>query len=100
MSRRDAGASEAFHDVAGLIEITPAKRVGQRRRRAARALLPGPRPLSDVSTSIGRLRGTNPSTIATVTKKRAGSPAMRISNAWASWTRESAAMTRSDGRRR
>jgi len=70
------------------------KRVGQRRRRASRALLPGARALSDVSTSIGRLSGTNPSTVARVTNKRGGISGDADFYAWGIFDTRTTATTR------
>jgi hypothetical protein len=77
-----AGASDAFQEVVGLIEITPASAAdnGGVALRVPYYLVP--RALSDVSTSIGRLTGTNPSTIATVTNKRGGIPGDADFYAW------------------
>jgi len=64
-----AGDSSAFRDVAGLIELKPASAAdnGGITLRVPYYLVP--RALSVVDTQIGRLSGTNPSAVATVTNK-------------------------------
>src|SRR4051812_5981260 len=65
-----AGDSSAFNDVAGLIELKPASAAdnGGITLRVPYYLVP--RALSDVDTNLGRLSGTNPSAVATVTNKK------------------------------
>src|SRR5216117_2099207 len=77
-----AGGSDAFREVAGLVEITPA---GASDNAGVALRVPYymvPRALSNVSTSIGALAGTNPSTIATVTNRRGGSAGDADFYAW------------------
>jgi hypothetical protein len=64
------GAGLSFKEVAGIVQLTPA---GAADNGGASIRVPYylvPRALSDVSTKIGRLNGTNPSTVATVTNRQ------------------------------
>jgi subtilisin family serine protease len=63
------GSGLSFREVAGIVQFTPASASdnGGVALRVPYYLVPRPR--SDVSTSIGRLEGTNPEAIATVTNK-------------------------------
>jgi subtilisin family serine protease len=65
-----AGAADAFREVAGLVEFTPASGSdnGGIALRVPYYLVPRVR--SNVSTDLGKLKGTNPSAVATVTNRR------------------------------
>lgn len=64
------GAGLSFREVAGMIQFTPANATtnGGATLRVPYYLVP--RALSDVSTSISKLRGVNPSTVAKITNRR------------------------------
>jgi minor extracellular serine protease Vpr len=74
LAAANAGASNeaglSFQEVAGLVEFTPADASanGGVTLRVPYYLVP--RAQANVSTDIGRLRGANPSTVATVTNRR------------------------------
>lgn len=63
------GAGLSFHEVAGLIEFTPASAQDNAGATIRVPYYLVPRPLSGVSTSIGNLSSRNPSTVATVTNR-------------------------------
>jgi minor extracellular serine protease Vpr len=65
-----AGDSAGFHDVAGLVELTPATSADNHGVTLRVPYYLVPRALSDVDTRLGRLSGTNPSAVATVTNRR------------------------------
>jgi subtilisin family serine protease len=83
------GSLLSFQEVAGFVEITPASASdnGGVALRVPYYLVP--RALSDVSTFIGRLSGTNPSTTATVTNKRGGISGDADFYAWGIFDRKS-----------
>ena len=64
-----AGNSDAFREVVGLVQFTPASGADNAGVTLRVPYYFVPRPQSDVSTSIGRLVGPNPSTTATVTNR-------------------------------
>ncbi len=64
-----AGNSESFRDVAGLIAFTPASASDNGGVALRVPYYFVPRAQADVDTRIGKLAGTNPSTVATVTNK-------------------------------
>ncbi|HVN34463.1 MAG TPA: S8 family serine peptidase [Casimicrobiaceae bacterium] len=69
-----AGASNegglSFHDVAGLVQLTPVTSHDNANVTLRVPYYFVPRPRSNVSTKIGDLKGANPSTTATVTNKK------------------------------
>jgi hypothetical protein len=68
--------------VAGFVEIAPASAADNAGVALHVPYYLVPRALSDVSTSIGRLTGTNPSTTATVTNRRGAIPGDADFYAW------------------
>jgi subtilisin family serine protease len=69
-----AGASNgggfSFNEVAGLVQLTPATEGDNADVTLRVPYYFVPRPLSDVSTKVGDLKGTNPSATATVSNKK------------------------------
>ncbi len=63
------GTALSFKEVAGIVQFTPASASDNAGVTLRVPYYFVPRALSDVSTSIGKLKGTNPSTTATVTNK-------------------------------
>jgi len=64
-----AGDSNGFREVAGLVQFTPATAADNANVTLRVPYYLVPRSRSDVATTIGKLEGTNPSTVATVTNK-------------------------------
>jgi subtilisin family serine protease len=81
-----AGASNgpglSFHEVAGLIELTPASASDNANVTLRVPYYLVPRPNANVSTKIGDLKGTDPSTTATVTNKNGVIPGDADFYAW------------------
>jgi len=67
-----AGGSDAFREVAGLVEITPASASDNAGVALRVPYYMVPRAQANVATAIGTLTGPNPSTVATVTNRRGG----------------------------
>jgi subtilisin family serine protease len=63
------GSGLSFQEVAGIVQFTPASASDNGGVALRVPYYFVPRPRSDVSTSIGRLEGTDPETVATVTNK-------------------------------
>jgi minor extracellular serine protease Vpr len=76
------GSGLSFREVAGIVQFTPADAAtnGGAALRVPYYLVP--RALSDVSTSIGRLSGTDPSTTAKITNRHGAIPGDADFYAW------------------
>ncbi len=77
-----AGNSSAFREVAGLIQFTPATPADNANVTLRVPYYLVPRAKADIETSIGKLQGTNPSTIAKVTNKHGVIPGNADFYAW------------------
>ncbi|HTR58436.1 MAG TPA: S8 family serine peptidase [Casimicrobiaceae bacterium] len=81
-----AGASNegglSYQEVAGIIQFTPAAPSQNANVALNVPYLLVPRPRADISTNIGNLKGTNPSTVATVTNKHGVIPGDADFYAW------------------
>ena len=63
------GAGLSFREVAGIVQFSPTSATDNAGVTLRMPYYLVPRALSDVSTKIGKLRGRNPSTLATVTNR-------------------------------
>ena len=76
------GAGLSFREVAGLVQFTPVSATDNAGVTLRVPYYLVPRAQSDISTTIGTLAGTNPSTTATVTNKHGAIPASADFYAW------------------
>ena len=76
------GAGLSFREVAGLVQFTPVSASDNAGVTLRVPYYLVPRAQSDVSTTIGKLAGTNPSTVATVTNKHGAITASADFYAW------------------
>jgi subtilisin family serine protease len=76
------GAGLSFREVAGLVQFTPASASDNAGVTLRVPYYLVPRAQSDISTTIGTLSGTNPSTVATVTNKHGAITASADFYAW------------------
>jgi hypothetical protein len=76
------GAGLSFREVAGLVQFTPASAADNAGVTLRVPYYLVPRAQSDISTTIGTLSGTNPSTVATVTNKHGAITASADFYAW------------------
>ena len=76
------GAGLSFREVAGLVQFTPASATDNAGVTLRVPYYLVPRAQSDISTTIGKLSGTDPSTVATVTNKHGAIPASADFYAW------------------
>jgi minor extracellular serine protease Vpr len=83
------GSLLSFQEVAGFVEITPASASDNAGVALRVPYYLVPRALSNVSTTIGKLTGTNPSTVATVTNKRSAIAGDADFYAWGIFDRKS-----------
>ena len=76
------GAGLSFREVAGIVQFAPASASDNAGVTLRMPYYLVPRAQSDVSTRIGKLRGTNPSTVATVTNRHGAIPGDADFYAW------------------
>ena len=75
-------AGLSFREVAGLVQFTPASATDNAGVTLRVPYYLVPRAQSDISTTLGKLSGTDPSTVATVTNKHGAIPASADFYAW------------------
>ena len=76
------GSGLSFQDVAGLVEFSPVSASDNAGVALRVPYYLVPRPRAEVSTDLGKLQGTNPSTVATVTNKKGAIPGDADFYAW------------------